>query len=99
MIDDEPAEKKSEKKAETIKPEPEEKKEQELIFPDGTAVAAPGLGIHLIVEGKRRWVPDTWTQTKLHITMDEVVMLFPNQLLSIPEGPAIPSRAPEEPLF
>ena len=71
----------------------------ELIFEDGTAVAAYGLGIHQIKDGKRHWVPDTWTQTKLGITWKEIVMLFPAQLLSIPEGAPIPSKAPAEPLF
>ena len=80
-------------------PEKPEKKEPELIFPDGTAVAAEGLGIHQIMNGKRCWVPDTWTQAKLGITMDEVVMLFPDQLMAIPAGPHIPSKAPDEPLF
>ena len=75
------------------------KKEPALVFEDGTAVAAPGLGIHQIRDGKRHWVPDTWTQAKLGIRMDEVVMLFPEQLMSIPEGAPIPSKAPDEPLF
>lgn len=78
----------------------EEKEEIEaLVFPDGTSVAAPGLGIHQILDGTRRWVPDTWTQAWLGIRMDEVVILFPDQLLAIPAGPPIQSRAPEEPLF
>ena len=94
--------------AEGMEPEePEQpkakKKEPEipevLEFEDGTAVAAAGLGIHLIQDGKRRWVPDTFTQAKLGIRMDYVVNLFPEQLLAIPEGKPMPSRAPEEPLF
>ena len=84
----------------------EEKKEKKkepkppkMEFEDNTVVAAPGLGIHLIQDGKRRWVPDTWTQAKMIIRMDRVVMLFPDQLLAIPKGPPMPSWAPEEPLF
>ena len=99
MIDEE--KRKDEAKAESKKPEPKPKKEPEkkLVFEDGTAVGAPGLGIHLIHDGKRRWVPNTFTQTKRGICMDDVVMLFPEQLLSIPEGPPVPDWAPEEPLF
>jgi len=93
MIDEE------KRKDEAKRPKPEPKPEKKLVFEDGTAVAAPGLGIHLIHDGKRRWVPNTFTQTKRGITMDEVVMLFPEQLLSIPEGPPVPDWAPEEPLF
>ena len=66
----------------------------ELTLEDETVVAAAGLGIHVIKGGKRCWVPDTWTQAALGIRMDYVVMLFPEQLLAIPEGPAIPSRIP-----
>lgn len=97
MIDEEKGSKVEEKKPkpERTKKEPEKK----LVLEDGTAVAAPGLGIHLIQDGKRRWVPNTFTQTKRGICMDEVVMLFPEQLLSIPEGPPVPDWAPEEPLF
>lgn len=65
-----------------------------LNLPDETVVAASGMGIHVIKEGKRCWVPDTWTQADLGIRMDYVVILFPEQLLAIPEGPAIPSRIP-----
>jgi len=89
--DEEPKERKGSRKA--------AEKEPVLMLPDGTAVAAPGLGIHQIRDGKRHWVPDTWTQAKLGIRMDEVVMLFPEQLMSIPEGAPIPSKAPDEPLF
>jgi len=97
MIDEGKSSKVEDKKP---KPEPKPKKEPEkLVFEDGTAVAAPGLGIHLIHDGKRRWVPNTFTQTKRGICMDDVVMLFPEQLLSIPEGPPVPDWAPEEPLF
>jgi hypothetical protein len=92
-------EKDKEKKTEKPKEKPQPKEEKELIFEDGTAVAASGLGIHLIQDGKTRWVPDTFTQTKLGIRMDYVVVLFPDQLLSIPKGPPMPSQAPEEPLF
>lgn len=66
----------------------------ELNLPDETVVAASGLGIHVIKNGCRCWVPDTWTQADLGIRMDYVVILFPEQLLAIPEGPAIPSRIP-----
>ena len=74
-----------------VQPKP---KYPELNLPDETVVAAAGLGIHVIKGGKRCWVPDTWTQAALGIRMDYVVMLFPEQLLAIPEGPAIPSRIP-----
>ena len=66
----------------------------ELNLPDETVVAAPGMGIHVIKDGHRCWVPDTWTQADLGIRMDYVVILFPEQLLAIPEGQAVPSRIP-----
>lgn len=96
MKEDMPQEELEEEPKEELKRKP---KYPELTFEDGTAVAAPGLGIHQIIKGKRHWVPDTWTQTKLGIRMDDVVMLFPEQLLAIPAGPDIPSKAPAEPLF
>lgn len=106
MNEDEEKGKKTEKAEETKKREKEieellvaPKDDKALIFEDGTTVAALGLGIHLIQDGKRRWVPNTWTQTRLGIRMDYVVMLFPEQLLSIPEGPPMPDQAPAEPLF
>jgi len=88
---------KDEELKEEAKEEP--KKPPKLTFEDGTVVAAPGLGIHLIENGRRRWVPDTWTQTRMIIRMDRVVTIFPEQLLAIPEGPQMPSWAPKEPLF
>ena len=101
MIEDELKSKEQEEK-----PEPKQEarkkpveKEPELALEDGTVVAADGLGIHVIAEGKRRWVPDTWTQAKLMITWSDIVMLFPEQLMSIPEGKPIPSMRPLEPLF
>ena len=85
-LDEEPAKQSAKKER---KP-----KYAELTFEDETVVAAAGLGIHVIKGGKRCWVPDTWTQAALGIRMDYVVMLFPEQLLAIPEGPAVPSRIP-----
>ena len=77
----------------------DEDPELDLDLPDGTVVAAEGLGIHVIEGGKRRWVPDTWTQAMYHITWSDIVMLFPEQLMAIPEGKPIPSLRPKEPLF
>lgn len=100
MVEIEEPEPMEEPEPEPVKPKKKGKELPAVLeFPDWTAVAADGLGIHVIQGGKRRCVPDTWTQTMLRITMDEVVMLFPEQLLAIPEGKPMPSQAPAEPLF
>ena len=97
MSEEEPIEQEEKKPAR--KKGREEEPEVEVELPDGTVVAAEGLGIHVIEGGKRRWVPDTWTQAMYHIVWSDIVMLFPEQLTAIPEGKPIPSLRPKEPLF
>lgn len=98
-------EEKDDKGPESKKPEPKPKKKEpkkELILEDGTAIAIPSgpeSGLYLIQDGKRRWIPDTWTSLWLGVRMDYVVVVFPEQGESIPLGAPVPSHAPEEPLF
>lgn len=71
----------------------------EIDLPDGTVIGADGLGYHVLENGKRCWIPDTWTMAMYHLTPQDAVMVFPDQLLALPAGKPVPSLRPKEPLI
>src|SRR5262245_52968715 len=66
---------------------------------DGDLVTGQsGHEVYLIEEGKRRWVPDTWTMKVKDLRPSDLKIVPDDELLQIPKGDAIESEVPPFPI-
>jgi hypothetical protein len=54
--------------------------------------------IYLVEDGRRRWVPDSWTLNALGRDPSELRVISDADLLAIPKGDAIESEVPPAPI-